>query len=136
MEPPRRLAAQVLMAIAALAMFLTWVQTDLDDSVVGPSLATGESVTGMDVGEGQLAFIASLLTIVLIQTGLRPAWMGAGFVFAVVGRQLVDTVGDDLVKPGNGLWIGTFAALVAAVALFADMFSSIDRTPAPPVADG
>lgn len=120
MQPPRRLAAQGLMVIVAAAMFLTWVQRDLGGSM-------DESVSGIDVSEGQLTLIVSLLTIGLVQAELRPAWMGAGFACAIVGRQLFDALGEDRIEPGLGLWLAAVSAAVAAVLLVVDMFSSIDR---------
>ena len=105
------------MAVVVFATFLIW--------------EAEESVAGTDSNEGQLAFIVGLVTIGLIQIGWRPAWIGAGFVSAVAGRQLLDTLGDDSAEPGVGLWIATVAALVAAVVLVVAMFSTINRNPPP-----
>ncbi|MGI9622001.1 MAG: hypothetical protein ACR2PK_04120 [Acidimicrobiales bacterium] len=128
MQPPMRLAAQVLMVIVAVAMFLPWAKTDLG-SLVGSSVSE-RSVSGFDVDEGVLAFVASLVTVVLIQAGIRPAWMGSGFAVAVLGRQLFDVLGEDLISPGIGLWVGTIAALAATVVLLIDMFGNVHRAAA------
>ena len=85
---------------------------------------------GLDADEGRIALIAALITIVLIQIGWRPAWMGSGFALAIAGRRLLTGLGDDP-GPGIGLWVAAAAALAATALLFADMFMTIDRRPPP-----
>ncbi len=119
------------MVLAALAMFLNWASVDVDDSLVGPTSAQSESVSGFDVNEGQLVFIVSLVTVGIIQLGVRAAWMGSGFVVAIAGRQLLDYLGEDFIDPGVGLWIGTLAAIAAAVLLLMDMVANVERAPEP-----
>ena len=74
-------------------------------------LADGESPQGIELTEGVLVLVASVLTVALIQVGLRPAWMGAGFVVAVLGRQLFS---DDVKELGIGLLSGLAFSVVAA----------------------
>lgn len=100
-------------------MFLPW------EAGAGPEAST---VQGFDTDEGRIVVIVALLTIVLVQIGWRPAWIGAGFVVAVAGRRLLTVLGDDP-GPGIGLWVAVAAALAAVALLFADMFMTIDRSP-------
>lgn len=130
MQPPLRLAAQLLLAVVAAAMLLTWTEVARDESFVGPTLAEDSSVRGLDVNEGQLVLVVAVITIGLVQAGPRPAWMGAGFTLAVAGRALLNALSDDLIDPGIGLWVASAAALVATMLLVADVFRSI-RTDAP-----
>lgn len=111
----RRRVAQLSAAAAAVAMFLPWE-------------AGAGAVRGLDTDEGRIVLIVALITVVLVQIGWRPAWIGAGFVVAVAGRRLLTMLGDDP-GPGIGLWAAAAAALVAAALLFADMFMTIDRRP-------
>ena len=115
----RRRVAQLSAAAIVAAMFLPW------EAGAGPEAST---VQGFDTDEGRIVVIVALLTIVLVQIGWRPAWIGAGFVVAVAGRRLLTVLGDDP-GPGIGLWVAVAAALAAVALLFADMFMTIDRSP-------
>lgn len=115
----RRRVAQLSAAAIVAAMFLPW------EAGAGPEVPTAQ---GFDTDEGRIVVIAALLTIVLVQIGWRPAWIGAGFVVAVAGRRLLTALGDDP-GPGIGLWVAVAAALAAVALLFADMFMTIDRSP-------
>ena len=112
--------AQVLAAIAAAAMFLTWHTT------------TDESLNGVATDEGQLALVVSLVTVGLIQVGWRPAWIGAGFTTAITVRALLDGDSD----PGLGLWLATAASLVAAGLLIWAMFTDVADGDTPDKPDG
>ena len=113
----RKRVAQLAAAVAGAAVFLPW--------------ETGAgAMRGLDADEGRIALIVALITIVLIQIGWRPAWMGSGFALAIAGRRLLTGLGDDP-GPGIGLWVAAAAALVATALLFADMFMTIDRRPPP-----
>lgn len=115
----RRRVAQLSAAAIVAAMFLPW------EAGAGPEAST---VQGFDTDEGRIVLIVALITIVLVQIGWRPAWIGAGFVVAVAGRRLLTALGDDP-GPGIGLWVAVAAALAAVALLFADMFMTIDRSP-------
>lgn len=115
----RKRVAQLAAAAAAAAMFLPW------EAGSGPETPT---VQGLDTDEGRIVLIVALITVVLVQIGWRPAWIGAGFVVAVAGRRLLSALGDDP-GPGIGLWVAAVAALAATALLFADMFMTIDRRP-------
>lgn len=86
-------------------------------------------MTGVSSDEGRLALIVALLAIGLVQIGWRPAWMAAGLVVAIAGRELLSIAGDDSAAAGIGLWVTVVVALAATVLLFADMFSTIERAP-------
>ena len=118
----RKRVAQLAVAAIVAATFLPW--------------ETGAgAVRGLDVDEGRIALVVALVTIVLLQIGWRPAWMGAGFALAIVGRLLLTTLGDDP-GPGTGLWVAAAAALAATALLFVDMFTTIDRRPSESSGDG
>lgn len=110
----RKRVAQLAAAVVVAAMFLPWE-------------AGAGAMRGLDVDEGPIVVIVALITIVLVQIGWRPAWIGAGFVVAVAGRRLLTALGDDP-GPGIGLWVAAVAALAATALLFADMFMTIDRS--------
>lgn len=115
----RRRVAQLSAAAIVAAMFLPWE---------AGSGSEAPAVRGLDTDEGRVVVIVALITVVLVQIGWRPAWIGAGFVVAVAGRRLLTMLGDDP-GPGIGLWVAAAAALAAAALLFADMFMTIDRRP-------
>ena len=120
MSITRPRAAQLLLAAVVVAMFLPWATSDLslfDDS------------QGIEVNEGVLVMVVALITIVLVQLGMRPGWMGAGLVVAVTGREILDLRDFAGASVGIGLWIGFAGALVATGLLVLDMFAGIDRTP-------
>lgn len=109
---------------------LTWGEVPAPGSAgSAPTFAT-ESLRGSGVAEGQLALIAALVGVALVQVGFRPAWIAGGFIVAVLGRELIGLLGDDHASAGIGLWLGVAAALAAAVVLIWDMAASIERSPA------
>lgn len=114
MSVARRPAAQFALLVTIGAMFLGW-QTG------------GVSVSGTETGEGQLAALVSLATIVMIAARFRPAWIGAAFVAATLARPLLD-LGSDA---GIGLWIGTISSAAAVALLIWEMFATIPREPQP-----
>ena len=116
----RKRVAQLAAAAIVAAVFLPWEVSS------GPEAPT---VQGLDTDEGRIVLIVALVTIVLVQIGWRPAWIGAGFVLAIAGRRLLAVLGDDPGGPGLGLWIAAAAAVAAAALLVVDMFTTIDRSP-------
>ena len=77
----------------------------------------------METTDGALVLIVGVITIGLIQVGLRPAWMGAGFLVALLGRQVFADVG-----PGDPtVWLigGLALALLAALVLVGDMVRDV-----------
>lgn len=118
MPTVRRPLAQALLVAVAGSVFLTWVST--------PS---GESTVGIDFSEGRLTAIIAVITIGVIQLGLRPAWIGNGLIVAVLGRELGRTSGSSGLDPGAGLWLGLVLAVASLGLLIWDLFSSIDRSP-------
>lgn len=114
----RKRVAQLAAAVVAVAMFLPWEAGSGSEAL---------TVQGLDTDEGRIVLIVALVSIVLIQIGWRPVWIGAGFIVAVAGRRLLTMLGDDP-GPGIGLWVAAAAALAAVALLFADMFMTIDRS--------
>ncbi len=106
--------------MAAAGSFATW--------------ETEESVSGVGSGEGRWVLIVALVAIGLVQLGWRPAWMAAGLVLAIAGRELLSISGDEGAGVGLGLWVTLLGSAAAVVLLVLDMFSRIER--APPAADG
>ncbi len=104
------------MAGVVASMLLPWQQTVGGDSVV----------RGININEGVLVIIASVLTIGLIQVELRPAWMGAGFVVAVLGRQVLSS--DATVSVGSGPMVGLILAGATAVLLTTSMIRTLSRS--------
>ena len=103
------------MAGAGSSMLLPWQQAAGGAAI--EALGNDSVIQGIDVNEGTVVLIASVLTIGFIQVGLRPAWMGAGFVAAVVGRQVFAGTGD----PGIGAILGLAFAVLAAAVLLVDL---------------
>ena len=102
------------MAVAG-SVFLQWVSTG------------SGGVAGIDFDEGRLTIVVCLITVALIQYGLRPAWIGSGLALAIVGRQLLRADDIEGNSAGVGLWLGTILAAGALVVLVWDLFSSIER---------
>ncbi len=111
----------MLLAAALIAMFLPWA-TSAD-----PFLT---DVRGVQVSEGVLIMVVSLVTIGLIQVGWRPAWIGAGLVAAIAMPQLSNVAQRANTDVGFGLWIAAAAGTLAAVVLIADLLIAI-RVAAP-----
>ena len=108
---------------------LTWAEVPAPGAAgSAPTFAT-EALRGSGVAEGQIALIAAVLGIALVQVGFRPAWIAAGFVFAVLGRELLALRTDDHASVGLGLWLGVLAALAAALILVWDLVDSVERAP-------
>jgi len=116
MSRPR--AAQLLLAVAGISMFLPWASSDV---------ALLRDAQGVDTNEGVLVLLVSLATIGLIRIGLRPAWMGAGLVFAVAGREILSISDHANASPGTGLWISFAAGGGATILLVIEMFGAITR---------
>ncbi len=91
----------------------------------------GGSVSGLSVPEGRVVALAGLATVLLIQMKLRPAWMGAGFTLAVLGRQAISYQGSNTLGSGLGLWLGILFAACALVLLVQGMFASMGGEPPP-----
>ena len=103
------------MIIALAMVFLPWVSAS----------GSGDSFTGNDFDEGTFVIIVSLITILLIQAAVRPAWIGAGFVAAIYFRKILDISDEAFVDPGVALWIGFLAALEAVALLIWQILADI-----------
>lgn len=111
--------ARLCLAVAAIALLLPWETGDA-------------AASGFGVNDGQVAFLALLVTFVLIQVKFRPAWIGAGFVVAVAGRAVIDLSGSGPPGLGIGVVVVAVAALAAAVLLLWDLFAAVSAPSAPP----
>ena len=118
-ELSRRRIAQIFVVVVVAGMFLPWATGDSD----------GASINGLDVDAGRLVLLVGLLTIGLIQIGFRPAWIGGGFMVALLGKEVLDVSDQALVSPGTGLWLGVMAAAGAVVVLVWDMFANVQAPP-------
>lgn len=112
--------AQVLLVVVAIAMFLPWATGDV----------SGVSEPGVELDAGRLVLLVGLLTIGLIHIGFRPAWIGGGFMVAVLVKEILDVSDQAHVSPGIGLWLGALAAAAAVAALVWDMFANV-QAPSP-----
>jgi len=99
------------------AMFLTWATPAEGVNI--------DAITGMERNAGQLVGIAAVITIGLIQARWRPAWIGAGFIVAVLGRQLMLAIDSTVAGPGIGLILGLGAGAIAAGLLIWQMFADV-----------
>ena len=98
-------------------MFLQWnINTGLS--------GTG-TVRGVGTGVGRIVLVICMLTVVLIQLGWRPAWIGAGLAGAFAAREIFDPSGTGAPDPGAGVWIAAVAAAVAVVLLAWEMFAGV-----------
>ena len=102
-------------------MFLPWnINTGLS--------GTG-TVRGISTGVGRIVLVICIVTIVLVQIGSRPAWIGAGVTAAFAAREIFDPSGisppDRPPDPGIGIWIAVIASAVAVVLLVWDMFAGV-----------
>ena len=105
--------AEVAAAVIVISLFLPWVVED------------GQTLRGIQVGQGQLVVLTAVATIVLIRLRKRLSWFAAGFSAAVLWRQLLDG-GDGLRSLGPLL--GALAATVAVVFLVWHMLAEIRET--------
>jgi len=102
--------AEVAAAVIVISLFLPWVVED------------GQTLRGIQVGQGQLVVLTGVATIVLIRLRKRLSWFAAGFSAAVLWRQLFDG-GDGLRSLGPLL--GALAATVAVVFLVWNLLAEI-----------
>lgn len=109
--------AQVCLVIAVVSLLLPWEAGDTE-------------TTGFGVNDGQVAFLALLVTLVLIGVKFRPAWTGAGFVAAVAGRAVLNLSDSGPPDLGIGVVIVALAALAAAILLLWDLFAAVSATSA------
>ncbi len=107
------------MLVAAVGIFLPWQSGVGDDAV---------TAAGNQLSEGRVGLIVALATVMLVQFGWRPAWIGAGFVTVVSGRILLDAAGSEILSTGAGVWVSTLSALVAVALLVWDMFAGVSAT--------
>ncbi len=103
------------MIVAGIAIFMPWQA----------SITTGVTKAGNQLGIGRGALIISVITLLLISVKWRPAWIGAGLMTATVGRELVETLGDDIIETRVGIWLSFFGALVAASLLIWDLIAGV-----------
>ncbi len=111
--------ARLCLAIAAASLLLPW--------------ETGgtETSNGFAVNDGQVTFLALIVTLVLIQVKFRPAWTGAGFVVAVSGRALLNLTDSGPPDPGLGPVVVALAALAAAALMLWDLFAAVSASVPP-----
>ena len=98
-------------AVVVLCMFLPWTTEG------------GETLRGVQVGEGQLMLLAGVATALLVRAGNRASWITAGFAAAVMWRRVL--VGPLEVDVGVGPKLGTIAASVAVILLVWNMFAEV-----------
>lgn len=98
-------------AAVVLCMFLPWTTEG------------GETLRGVQVGEGQLMILAGVATVVLVRFGNRASWIPAGFAAAVMWRRVL--VAPAEVDVGSGPKLGTMAASVAVILLVWNMFAEV-----------
>lgn len=105
------------MLVVLLAMFLAWATPAEGVNV--------DAVSGMERNAGQLVGIAAVITIGLIQARWRPAWIGAGFIVAVLGRQFMSAIDSTVASPGIGMILGLLAGAIATGLLIWQMFADV-----------
>ena len=108
-------------AVAGAAMFLPWN--------VNTGLSGTSTVRGIEVGVGRIVLVIALATIVLVQMGWRPAWIGGGLTAAFAAREVFDPSGisppGQTPDPGIGVWIAVIASAAAVVLLVWEMFAGV-----------
>ena len=120
-----RLGAQVLLVATAALMFTTWASANESSAVVARVLL--RDVSGMERTEGQLVALVCVLTVIAVQIGWRPAWIGAAFSAMVLGRELLAARNAVDADPGIALIAGTITSLLAAALLLRWLFTTIER---------
>lgn len=108
--------ARLCLVIAAVSLLLPWETGDTETS------------NGLAVNDGQVTFLALLITLVLISVKFRPAWTGAGFVVAVSGRALLDLTDSGPPDAGPGPVVVALAALAAAALMLWDLFAAVSAS--------
>ena len=98
-------------AAVVLCMFLPWTTEG------------GETLRGVEVGEGRLILLTGIATVLLIRFGNRASWITAGFAAAVMWRRVL--VAPAEVDVGAGPKIGTMAASVAVILLVWNMLAEV-----------
>lgn len=121
----RRRLAQAFSLVAAAAVLLPWQNVD----------EPAKTVAGNSVSEGRIVLGVCLATIGLVQVGWRPAWIGAGFAFAITARAILRLYSDDAIEPAIGLWVSAAAALATVGLLAWNMFAGVSATPDSPDKD-
>ncbi|WP_419551867.1 hypothetical protein [Candidatus Poriferisodalis sp.] len=119
MRVARLRIAQACSAVAGAAVFLPWY-IDARTGLVGT-----ETLRGISTGVGRLLLVVCIVTIVMVQIGWRPAWIGAGFAGAIAVREILDPSASGTPDPGSGLWITVIGAVVAVVLLGWNMFAGV-----------
>ena len=108
-------------AVAGAAMFLPWN--------VNAGLGGTATVRGISTGVGRIVLVVSVVTVVLVQIGWRPAWIGAGLTAAFAAREIFDPSGISapgrIPDPGIGVWIAVIASALAVVLLAWEMFVGV-----------
>ena len=122
MKLTRTHSARLCLAIAVVSLLLPWETGDTES-------------TGFGVNDGQVVFLALLITFVLIQVKFRPAWTGAGFAAAVAGRAILNLSDSEPPDLGIGPVIVALAALGAAVLLLWDLFTAVSASAPSPKTD-
>ena len=98
-------------AAVVLCMFLPWTTEG------------GETLRGVEVGEGRLMLLAGVVTVLLVRLGSRASWISAGFAAAVMWRRVL--VAPVEVDVGIGPKLGTMAASVAVILLVWNMLAEV-----------
>lgn len=108
--------ARLCLAIAAVSLLLPW------------EAGVAETSNGLAVDDGQVTFLALLITLVLIQVKFRPAWTGAGFVVAVSGRAILDLAESGPPDVGLGPVVVALFSLAAAALMLWDLFAAVSAS--------
>lgn len=121
MSATRKRIAQMCAVVAGAAMFLPW---NVNTGISG----TG-TLRGVSTGVGRIVLAVCIVTIVLVQIGWRPAWIGVGLAAAFAAREIFDPSGigppGQPPDPGVGVWIAVIASAVAGVLLVWEMFAGV-----------
>ncbi|MCY3851400.1 MAG: hypothetical protein OXF75_11485 [Acidimicrobiaceae bacterium] len=108
--------ARLCLVIAVISLLLPW------------EAGGAKTSNGLAVNDGQVTFLALLITLVLIQVKFRPAWTGAGFVVAVSGRAILNLSDTGPPDVGVGPVIVALAALAAAALMLRDLFAAVSAS--------
>lgn len=96
-------------ALGVASVFLPWIE--------GPA---GTRV-GLSQPDGWLTLVIGSIATILAWYQIRAGWIAAGFLFVLLGRNILLLRDSDLAVPGIGLWIGAAAFAVAAALQFIGM---------------
>lgn len=113
--------AQLVLGVAGFMLLTTTWSRRSDGSA---------SIQALNHEVGVVALGVLGLSILAIAFGLRFAWTGAGFVAAVLVRELVVVGQRSGADVGIALWVATPLVLIAVIMLVVELFATIP-SPAP-----